>query len=356
MRSSIPTIAPAPLAAGLLLLVLTVCGSCGSCGGADTEAPASGSAAPPPSGGPAATAETGEDPALAQPAEPELPDVTFVTDRSAEQAPAPTPATAEAATATPTPDPRLPTTALAGNAAQQTPPDVKIEADPDSLESRVAASPDDVALRRELAFSLRQAGRHAEAVPHFEKILELEPGPRSMFELGLAYSSASRFTEAEAAYLKVLEARPNHPKVLLNLANLAVKRDDISQALAYYRGAIEADPTYLLAHYNLGEMLQGQGQAEQAYAVFLATLELQPKTAYEQRIYNDAVYRVASIALSFGDAEQASSLLTQLIAAEPNHRFAHYTLGQAQLQLGHEDEAQRSFERHQQLQAAAAGS
>ncbi|ANM28711.1 hypothetical protein ABI59_02445 [Acidobacteria bacterium Mor1] len=347
MRPS--TSAGTPRALLLALLLLLPLAGCGGCGDKGDEAPGSAGGDSIASAGESPEAGTPDNAAPAPMDEPEpepaLPDVTFVTDREDAAAPQP---------ADPVPEePAPPIEALSDQGSAQAPPDVNVKGDVDSLAGRVDASPDDVELRRELAFSLRAAGRHAEAVPHFERIAELQPELRSLFELGLAYSSASRFTEAEAAYLRLLELRPNHPKVLLNLANLAVKRGDNQAALGYYQRAIEADPTYLLAHYNLGEMLQGQGQAQQAYAVFLATLELRPRNAYEQRVYNDAVFRVASIALSFGDAEQAHSLLTQLLAAEPNHRFAYYTLGQALMQLGQEDQAQAAFERHQQLQAAA---
>ena len=261
-----------------------------------------------------------------------LPDIEFVSE--------PPPAPASSTTGSPSP----------GRTSSPTPASPSAPAIDDEqiarLRAAVIAAPADAAAHRRLAVALHAAGRKLESIEYFEAALQLDPGPRSLFDLGRAYASVSRYTEAEAAYKQVLALAPGNARALNNLGNLALKRGRHDRAIDYYRQAIEADLDYLLAYFNLGDALTNAGLQREAYAVFLTIVDRTPSSPFEQRVYNDAIVRLASLAISLGNPRQAEELLVQLLAAAPDHSAAHYARGQALLQLGREEEAGREFEAH----------
>jgi tetratricopeptide (TPR) repeat protein len=234
-------------------------------------------------------------------------------------------------------------------AEEPAPPAAPAQPGLDDLRAAVERNSEDVTTRRALGHALRAAGQHQEAVEHFEKALDLDPGPRSLFEVGVAYVGASRLDDAERAYLRVLAAMPNDPRTLHNLGNVASRRGDTNRAIDYYRAAIEADDHYILAYYQLANLLNAAGNQNAAYGAYLSVLERQPRNANEGRAYNAAVLELAALSMAAGDAAQAESLLSQLVARYPEHPQGHYALAQALLTLGRDEEAQRELEIHMRL-------
>ncbi len=311
------TLDPAPAALLLAVVVISACGS-----GADAEpAGSAGSPAEPPAAAAAAGAGTSMPNGL--------PEVEFVSDPDASAPPPEAPA----------PDP-----------PQGDSDDDALLAE---LRARHEADPADVQALRAYARALTDRGQKQAVVPLYERAAQLDPGPRSQLELGIAYANVTRLAEAEAAYREVLRQVPNQPAALLNLGNLAAKRADFPGAIEWYGRAIESDPEYMLAYFHLAQMFREVGQTDRAYAVYLTILdEMRPTNPREQGIYNEAVFELASLALSLGQAAQAESLLSQLVRAAPNHSGAHYARGQALLQLGREEEAQQEFEIHMRIMAS----
>lgn len=220
-----------------------------------------------------------------------------------------------------------------------------------ALEQAVANDPTDVDARRRLGFELQRRGRASEALEQFRRVARLDPGTRSSFELAVAFSNAGHFDEAQKIYLDLLAESPNHPRVLHNLATIAIRRDDFETALGYLQRTIEADPGYMLAHFNLGYVLDRTGSREQAYAVYMAILEMRPSNASEQRTYHDAVQKAANCALALGKPAEAENLLSQLLEVEPNRAEARYARAQALMQLGRQEEARQELEVHAKLLA-----
>ena len=110
-------------------------------------------------------------------AAPALPDVEFI----AVTRPDAVPATGAPRAETP------------GEGAAQAAAEPEIEL----LLSVVGTTPGNVDARRRLAHALMEQGRNLEAVEHFEELLGRDPGPRSLFELGRAYTGVSRLPDAE---------------------------------------------------------------------------------------------------------------------------------------------------------------
>jgi tetratricopeptide (TPR) repeat protein len=220
------------------------------------------------------------------------------------------------------------------------------------LQAAVATDPGDADAHRALARALHDAKRSDEARTHFEQAAELDPGARSLLDLGLFYGSASRLGEAEAAYARLLEIAPEHPVGLHNLGNIATKRGDHEAAVTYYRRALAAKPDYLRAQYNLGDALRATGQYVEAFHSYEAVLEMNPGDAAELALFDDALYRMAALHLQMGAPAAAVPLLVELLSANPDHPSASYAYGQVLLQLGRTEEANQAFQNHLRVQAS----
>ncbi len=217
------------------------------------------------------------------------------------------------------------------------------------LQEDVDANPDDPDRHRALAIALHGAQRKDRAIPHFERLVELRPDQRSLLDLALAYNSVSRIAEAEATYARLLELSPGNSLALHNLGAMEAKRGEFSKAISFYRQALASDPDYLLAQYHLAKTLERDGQFKEAYAAFAAVIELEPANATDASLYDDALYRAASLDITMGAHERAAEMLAELISANPDHESAHYAYGQVLLQLGRIEEAQKEFEEHMRV-------
>jgi tetratricopeptide (TPR) repeat protein len=221
---------------------------------------------------------------------------------------------------------------------------------PQALWDAVSARPDDAEAQRDLAIRLHGAGRVAEALPHFEKVVALAPNARHLLDLALAYASASRAQDAEKTYRRLLALAPNDAIALHNMGNLAFNRGDAKAAADWYRKALAAKPDYILAQKHLADTLKKLGRYEEAYHAYERVLnDLEPKTAAELEAFDDSLYEMALLDLEMGATQRAADMLAQLVEASPENAQAHYAYSRALTALGRLDEARREIETHQRL-------
>jgi tetratricopeptide (TPR) repeat protein len=219
-----------------------------------------------------------------------------------------------------------------------------------ALREAVGANPDNIEARRRLAIALHDSGYAQEALPHFEKVAALRPGTmRSLLDLAMAYSSLSRELEAERIYKRLLTWTPDVPVALHNLGHIAFKRGETERAVELYERAIAVHPGYLVAHFHLADALTQVGRYREAYRVYEHVLDLEATHAHEVALFDDALFRMASLDITMGAHERAARLLTALLRENPQHEAAYYAYGQVLLQLGREEEARRAFEAHTRL-------
>ena len=220
-----------------------------------------------------------------------------------------------------------------------------------SLQRIVTADPSDVHARRGLARALRDAGRNTEALEHYEKAAELDLGGRSLLDLGLAYTAVSRLADADETYRRLLSRAPTHAVALYNMADLAFMRGKFDASIALYRKAIAAKPDYMLAIFYLAQVLEHTGRYQEAYRTYEQVLKLEPGNSRELQLYDDALYQIASMDIKMGAPQRAAQMLASLVQVNPDHPSANYALGQALLQLGRPEEAERAFDAHMRVLA-----
>lgn len=191
--------------------------------------------------------------------------------------------------------------------------------------------------------------------------------PDAYFQQGRVLSELKRFDEAEAAYQEVLALNPTYQGVWYNLGNNAYRQQDYDAAVTYYRrahaqrptakalvslgwtyvaqdeverarrayqDAIARDSTYSLAYARLGQLYEDQGNLEEALTYSRKALHLEPSNGKYR-------YAVGSQLLRLDRPEAAAKHLRQAATDRPWHQGTHFSLGQALMRLGQENEAER---------------
>ena len=137
------------------------------------------------------------------------------------------------------------------------------------------------------------------------------------FEAAIAEAVAlhheGRLAEAEALYLTMLEAYPNHAGILHNLGVVVAQRGDPAKALDWFEGALAARLDYPSANLNKAGAL------------------------YE-----------------LGRLKEAANTYKSFLAAEPNHHDARFRLGLIQNALGHTQMSLACFARTSKIRRGAA--
>lgn len=146
--------------------------------------------------------------------------------------------------------------------------------------------PPDVAALVEEGKGLFAAGQYDAALAKLTLAAEKAPKEAIVWNnIGLVYKRKQAMTEAEGAYQKALEYRPDYPEGLNNLGVLKAAQGDRLSASLYLKKALQLDPTYADAHFNLAVILEQEGNwrsAVESYKAFLQYTANTDKAFLEQ--------------------------------------------------------------------------
>jgi tetratricopeptide (TPR) repeat protein len=169
------------------------------------------------------------------------------------------------------------------------------------------------------AVEAMKAGRHDEAIAKFTEVIAKVPTcVDCYYNIGVAHAAKQQYTEAEAAFKKAIELKPESGEAYTGLANIynAQKKFDLAaeasanaskyagaggggagaeaaynqgvilwnagkyaEAKSQFEAAVKADPTMGLAHYQLGMANLNLGQLPAARESFTAYLKVDPNGA-----------------------------------------------------------------------------
>jgi tetratricopeptide (TPR) repeat protein len=221
----------------------------------------------------------------------------------------------------------------------------------------------------ERAFAAMQAGRHDEAVPTFQRLLDANP---NMQDVWAFYASSlqklGRNEEAAQAYEKALELSGGSPQIALAtatkllelgrlddakahaelalkqhpqeaydlLAQVELKRDDPAAAMAVMRRAVAEGKASESLRRQMALDLSGRGQATEAAALLQPLAETgEPPT-------------LNALAIALSDAGRHTEALTVLDKAlkkDPQNAHAYETLGMVELRLQRPGDARQHLQR-----------
>jgi tetratricopeptide (TPR) repeat protein len=146
-------------------------------------------------------------------------------------------------------------------------------------------------------------------------------------ELASLYRSQGRASEALEHFGRAIDAQPGSLEAHFNLANLLMESGRPEAAIEHYQRALAIAPRDVDTLINLGHARLSQGELEAAAQHFQAALVIEPRNAR-------AHYNLANASLMQGQIDRAIQHYLQSLAADSNNADAHNNLGQAYLLQG----------------------
>lgn len=177
-----------------------------------------------------------------------------------------------------------------------------------------AANPDDARIRNNLGAALTRLGRFEEAIPQFEKALELNPQYHLVHgNLANVLVKAGRTRDALLQYQLALDAYPDSAE-FHNSFGIALQADGhLDLAMGEFSRAVELNSTFAEAHNNLGLALLATGQRDktvQAEREFQEAISINPH-------FVDAENNLGTLYGQQGNDLQAEKLFRMAIESDP---------------------------------------
>jgi tetratricopeptide (TPR) repeat protein len=192
-----------------------------------------------------------------------------------------------------------------------------------------------------LGVALDHLEREAEAVPAYQRSLELEPRAGAYNGLGDVYTALGRYDEAQAAYQNARALNPSLAWPYHNLGLLAEHRGDYQAAIPLYQQALERhqrDQDRAVTWDNLGNVYAALNQADEAIAAYRRAGLLHPSYASPWHGLGDVFSRL-------NRADEAIAAYRQAIALDPAEPWPYHNLALVYEQA---DDSERAVELYRQ--------
>lgn len=149
-----------------------------------------------------------------------------------------------------------------------------------SLEELVAADPRNPVFRGELARAFRTRGELGRAVPLYRQAAEDAPGdPDAWYNLAATLQEAGRPAEARQALERALRLDPTRSEAHNTLALALLAEGKAEEALRELQAAVALDARDATALNNLGNVLRGLGRLDEAEQAYRRAAEVAPRYA-----------------------------------------------------------------------------
>lgn len=193
-----------------------------------------------------------------------------------------------------------------------------------------------------------ELGRHAEALPCFERAVLLQPNLAEVqFYLGMSLASVGRAEAALPRLQHAIALQPGLAEAHHALASVFNELGRYEAALPHFEKALSLRPDLAEAHNGLGTALCGLGRLEEAAAQYRRAIQLKP-------VYVEAHTGLSDVLRILGQGEVAAECAEQAVRIGPDDAVAHVVLGQALAELGQQGRSLAEFERALALQPESA--
>lgn len=251
-----------------------------------------------------------------------------------------------------------------------------------AFEHAVALQPDSADTYKNLAFVYMNSQKYDEAIPHLEKLIELDQeldGYRFLGEIlynrgiiakdkyhagGTVEDSLKAMELLQDAIVVLEDGRKNHPndsEILITLSNAYIAADRIDIAIDAFKAGVEQDPENKYYRYNYGVLLLNSEDYPAAEEQFLEAIDTDPE--YQNALYNLAVTYVRwgskinkEAELNNGDNseykrkfEQALEYLERYVELNNTDPAVWELLGTVYSVLNMQDDAASAFQRADEL-------
>ncbi len=174
----------------------------------------------------------------------------------------------------------------------------------------------------QLGSDAMQSGNHQEAINQFLLAIETLDSCYNCYQnIGISHLELENDEQAEAAFKRVIELRPDYANAFINLSNIYNSQrrfDEAAEAsaeAARLSGAGEGATTDPIAVYNQGVIYMNAQRIVEAKAQFEQTISLDPSHA-------EAHYWLAMTHLNIGDMADAVTALESYVELNPSGQYA----------------------------------
>ena len=178
----------------------------------------------------------------------------------------------------------------------------------ESLLSLSVVAPNSARMHQAMAHELAKQGNTAEAIANYRASLKIDPQlPGLHFELAEMLSTLSTpeaLAEAESEYRAALQVNPLDEQAERRLGDIAVRRNDLNEALERYTKALQLQLDDPEASIGLAKVWMSMDQPQKAEPLLLHAIQLDPTSAV-------AHFRLSTVYRKTGRAEDAKRELAE---------------------------------------------
>jgi len=202
-----------------------------------------------------------------------------------------------------------------------------------------------------LGWILLERGRVDEAIPHFQRALEIQPDNAVTHNsLGKVLQQQGRVDEAITHFQRALDIQPDYAIAHNNLGTALLQRGQVDEAITHFQKALESqthDATaQAAACNNLGNVFFQQGRVNEAIGEFQKAVEILPQFAQAHDNLGNVLFQQGRVDEAIGEFQKAVEIL-------PQFAQAHDNLGNALLQRGRVQEGVLHYQRSLEIQSDA---
>jgi len=173
----------------------------------------------------------------------------------------------------------------------------------------LACTSNNPAAHLHLARAFGARGDFAQAMPHYEQALALEPdNVEARVSFGAALFAQRRVSEAIQNYERTLALEPDFPLAHYNLGTALAAQGRLPEAIVHLERAVQLKPDFSEAHLNLGNALELQSRTNEAIQHFEAAVRLKPGVAQNHISLGNALSREKKFTEAITQFEQALRL------------------------------------------------
>jgi protein O-mannosyl-transferase len=188
-----------------------------------------------------------------------------------------------------------------------------------------------------LGYALLALGRNADALPHLRRAITLQPKyAEAHNNLGRALMAADQPEAGKSAFAEALRINPRYTIAHVNLGLALATGGDAASALSHFAQAAALDPNYADAFLNWGTALTVLGRATEALPKFETALRLRPEFAPNHVSYGRGL-------AAAGRMDEAIAAYRHAIQIAPDYAQAHLSLALALQQTGRTADAMKHF-------------
>ena len=197
-------------------------------------------------------------------------------------------------------------------------------------------------------------GEQDKAKELFEKLLEENPNHKSAlsvlgnmyFEDGINMDNNELLKKSVDYHERLIEIVPDSPRALRALALATYQLGDSVKALTIFEDAVEKNPNDVDLLLNYGKILYETGNKELAEGEFRKSLELSPDN--KPALRSLARFYVVDVK----DYQKGIEPLNKLLELEPDNPDIWELIGIAKANLGNREEAEKAFNKAEELRKA----